>query len=150
MADLVHFLRTFNGIVPLFWDWLFRPPIVCFVWMGLKKGEREMGVIGHFQHNLTGQLFNQSQSHTNTKSHGGPPHCCWPSLQSQENLLCLLDVWRISVWRNSREIMLLFCKNHYYSHGTLFQGERITHYIQAGPEKVKMQHKSERSFFYQN
>ena len=78
MADLVHFLRTFNGIVPLFWETDSLGPQLCVSsgWPDgpqKKEREREMRVIGHFQHNLTGQLFNQSQSHTKTKSHGGPP-----------------------------------------------------------------------------
>ena len=61
------------GLFHCFGRLTLQAPIVCFVCLGLKKGEREMRVIGHFQHNLTGQLLNQSQTHTKTKSHGGPP-----------------------------------------------------------------------------
>ena len=134
MADLEHFLRTFNGIVPLFWETdSFRPPIVCFVWASKKERERNAS------YRTFPTQFDRAASQSKSESHKnkiawGSPHCCWPnrlrpSLQSQENLLCLLDVWRISVWRNSKKLWSLFCKHHYCSHGTLFHIRERTQII---------------------
>ena len=76
MADLVHFLRTFNGIVPLFWETDSLGPNCVFRLNGPQKRRERNASYRTFP-----TQFDRAASQSKSDSHKnkiawGSPRCC--------------------------------------------------------------------------